>query len=54
MKGDIALVAIDVLDKLSHYRALTPAESLALEDLLRIQESSLSGRERLHRKAMYP
>ena len=47
MIGEIQLIAIDALDKLSRYRALDEVESYTLERLIRTQESSMSGMARL-------
>lgn len=47
MKGDVMMIAVAALDALSRYRALTDAESLNLERMIRAQEMSLQGSARL-------
>lgn len=45
--GEMALIAIDALDKLSRLRALDEIESRTLERLIRVQDSSEAGATRL-------
>lgn len=47
MIGEIALIAIDALDKLSRCRALTELESWNLHRLITIQSKSDAGAARL-------
>ncbi len=45
--GEVSLIAIDALDKLSRYRALSDVESFNLERLIRYQEQSPVGAQRV-------